>query len=95
MRVKERTIAPLQRKAIRTRDRLLRLQQTAREGGEERESTRSGEGVEGRGEGGERGREWRGRERGGGGRGGRGEWVCERGWFSFQSWNRLCIWNHP
>ena len=53
----------LQRRAIRNRDRLLRLQQTAREGGEDCESTRSGEeegrgrGEEGEAESGEGGRE--------------------------------------
>ena len=41
-------IASLQRRATRNRDRLLRLQQTAREGGEDSGSTRSGEEEEGR-----------------------------------------------
>ena len=50
-------ILSLQRRAIRTRDRLLRLQQTAREGGEDCESTRSGEEEEEGREGGRRKRQ--------------------------------------
>ena len=50
-------ISSLQRRAIRNRDRLLRLQQTAREGGEDCESTRSGEEEEGREGGGRRERQ--------------------------------------
>ena len=49
-------ISSLQRRAIITHDRFSRLQQTAQEGGEDCESTRSGEGEEeGRGGGREEG----------------------------------------
>ena len=68
----DRTISSLQRRAIRNRDRLLRLQQTAQEGGEERESTRSGEEEEGWGGGREEGEAETG-EGGGEGEEGEGE----------------------